>query len=68
MKEVADSVYRLGTRWANFYLVVDGGEGLLVDAGYRRYFKQLQIAAQTLGVGLEGIRAAGLSTSVPLGA
>ena len=42
MKEVAESVYRLGTRWANFYLVVDGGEGLLVDAGYRRYFKQLQ--------------------------
>jgi hypothetical protein len=42
VNEVADGVYRLGTRWANFYLVVEGAEGLLVDAGYPRYFKQLQ--------------------------
>jgi hypothetical protein len=36
VNEVADGVYRLATRWANFYLVVDGGEGLLVAAGYQR--------------------------------
>ncbi len=32
--EVARGVHRLGTRWANFYPVVDGGEGLLIDSGY----------------------------------
>lgn len=55
--EVAQGVYRLGTRWANFYLVVDGDEGLLVDAGYPAYFKQLQRAAPALGVALEAINA-----------
>jgi hypothetical protein len=29
---VADGVYRLGTRWVNFYVVVDGSEAILVDA------------------------------------
>lgn len=57
MNEVADGVYRLGTRWANFHLVVEGDEGLLVDAGYPRYFKQLRAATQALGLGLQGIRA-----------
>lgn len=31
--EVAHGVYRLGTRWANFYLAIDASEGLLVDSG-----------------------------------
>jgi glyoxylase-like metal-dependent hydrolase (beta-lactamase superfamily II) len=57
VSEVADGVHRLGTRWANFYLVVEGDEGLLVDAGYPRYLKQLQGAARTLGMGLDAIRA-----------
>ena len=34
---VADGVYRLGTRWANFHLVADGDEAILVDAGYPGY-------------------------------
>ena len=55
--EVARGVYRLGSRWANFHLVVEGGEGLLVDSGYPAYLGQLQEAAEDLGVGLGGIRA-----------
>lgn len=55
--EVARGVYRLGTRWANFYLVVDGGEGLLVDSGYPGYLGQLEATVEDLGIGLHGIRA-----------
>lgn len=47
--EVADGVYRLGTRWVNFYLVT-GSEGcLLVDAGYPRYWSQLTRQLDALG-------------------
>jgi glyoxylase-like metal-dependent hydrolase (beta-lactamase superfamily II) len=38
---VADGVYRLGTRWVNFYVVVDGSEAILVDAGYPGYVEQI---------------------------
>jgi glyoxylase-like metal-dependent hydrolase (beta-lactamase superfamily II) len=57
VSEVVEGVYRLGTRWANFYLVVEGDEGILVDAGYPRYFTQLQETSQAIGVGLERIHA-----------
>jgi glyoxylase-like metal-dependent hydrolase (beta-lactamase superfamily II) len=57
MTEVADRVYRLGTRWANFYLVVEGDAAILVDAGYPRYIKQLGRATEAHGVGLQGIGA-----------
>jgi glyoxylase-like metal-dependent hydrolase (beta-lactamase superfamily II) len=56
-EEVAPRVYRLGTRWVNFYLVTDGDDALLVDSGYPGYFSQLQHRARRLGVALEGIRA-----------
>lgn len=49
-EEVAAGVHRLGTRWVNFYLVVDGGEGLLIDAGYPRYWKQLGPALDASGL------------------
>jgi glyoxylase-like metal-dependent hydrolase (beta-lactamase superfamily II) len=55
--EVAPGVYRLGSRWVNFYLVVEGEDGLLMDSGYPGYFQQLQATVPTLGVGLGGIRA-----------
>ena len=54
--EVAPGVYRLGTRWANFYLVVDGGEGLVVDSGYPGYFAKLEALAESLGIGIGAIR------------
>jgi glyoxylase-like metal-dependent hydrolase (beta-lactamase superfamily II) len=47
--EVASRVFRLGTRWVNFYLVGDGTEFTLVDAGYPRYWKQVAAALDSLG-------------------
>jgi glyoxylase-like metal-dependent hydrolase (beta-lactamase superfamily II) len=48
-REVAHGVYRLGTRWANFYLVTDGDESILVDAGYPRYWQQVEAAMSEVG-------------------
>jgi class 3 adenylate cyclase/glyoxylase-like metal-dependent hydrolase (beta-lactamase superfamily II) len=56
-EEVAPRVYRLGTRWVNFYLVTDGDDAVLVDSGYPGYFSQLEHLVRGLGVVLEGIRA-----------
>jgi glyoxylase-like metal-dependent hydrolase (beta-lactamase superfamily II) len=44
--EVAAGVFRLGTKWVNFYLLVDQGEATLIDAGYPRYWSQI---TQALG-------------------
>jgi glyoxylase-like metal-dependent hydrolase (beta-lactamase superfamily II) len=48
-------VYRLGTRWANFYLVTEGGDGMLVDAGYPGYVEQIVQAVSSLGKPLSAI-------------
>jgi glyoxylase-like metal-dependent hydrolase (beta-lactamase superfamily II) len=47
--EVAEGVYRLGTRWVNFYLVAEGAEYTLVDSGYPGYWKYLSAAIDALG-------------------
>ena len=52
--EVADGIFRLGTRWANFCLLVDGHEATLVDAGYPRYRPQITEALAGLGLALWG--------------
>lgn len=41
----------------NFYLVLDGDEALLVDAGYPGYFAWLAPLAEALGLGLEAVKA-----------
>jgi glyoxylase-like metal-dependent hydrolase (beta-lactamase superfamily II) len=56
--EVADRVYRLGTRWINFYLVGEGDEFTMIDAGYPGYWKHLEAAVDALGTSLGAIRAA----------
>jgi glyoxylase-like metal-dependent hydrolase (beta-lactamase superfamily II) len=55
--EVAEGVYRLGTKWVNFHLVAEEGEFTLVDAGYPGYWKYLVEAVGALGARLEAIRA-----------
>jgi glyoxylase-like metal-dependent hydrolase (beta-lactamase superfamily II) len=55
--EVAEGVYRLGTRWLNFYLVEEDGEFTLIDAGYPGYWRHLTEAVDALGTSLEAIRA-----------
>lgn len=47
--ETVPGVYRLGTKWANFYLVVEDDGAILVDAGYPRYWKQVPDALDALG-------------------
>jgi glyoxylase-like metal-dependent hydrolase (beta-lactamase superfamily II) len=53
--EVAEGVHRLGTKWANFYLVRDDENWTLVDAGYPRYLEQLTGALAALGSSLEAV-------------
>jgi glyoxylase-like metal-dependent hydrolase (beta-lactamase superfamily II) len=55
--EIAERVYRLGTRWVNFYLVAEEAEFTLVDAGYPGYWKYLSAAIAALGARPEAIRA-----------
>jgi glyoxylase-like metal-dependent hydrolase (beta-lactamase superfamily II) len=55
--EIAQGVYRLGTRWVNFYLVAEQAEFTLIDAGYPGYWKYLTAAIAGLGARPEAIRA-----------
>jgi glyoxylase-like metal-dependent hydrolase (beta-lactamase superfamily II) len=55
--EIAPGVYRLGTRWISFYLVAEGTEFTLVDAGYPGYWKYLAAAIDALGACPQAIRA-----------
>jgi glyoxylase-like metal-dependent hydrolase (beta-lactamase superfamily II) len=48
--EVAGGVLRLGTKWVNFYLLVDQGEATLIDAGYPGYWPQVSEALGALGL------------------
>lgn len=55
--EIAEGIYRLGTKWVNFYLVKEGNEFSIIDAGYPGYFDQLSRAMAALGAKIEAIRA-----------
>ena len=54
--EVADGIFRLGTRWANFYLVVEDREAVLIDAGYPGYWPYLVAACEALTLPLDAVR------------
>lgn len=54
--EVASHVYRLGTKWANFYLVADEGEFTVIDSGYPGYFGQFAEALEALDQPLSAIK------------
>jgi glyoxylase-like metal-dependent hydrolase (beta-lactamase superfamily II) len=56
-EEIAEGVHRLGSRWVNFYFVVDGDEAILVDAGYPRYLHQLEAPVGGLANPIHAIRA-----------
>lgn len=55
--EVGPGIYMLGTKWVNFYLVTDGDEAILVDAGYSRYDPQLAQLLAALGIAIGAISA-----------
>jgi glyoxylase-like metal-dependent hydrolase (beta-lactamase superfamily II) len=49
MTQVAEGVYRAGTRLVNWYLVEDGGKVTVVDAGVPGYWPQLDEALAAIG-------------------
>lgn len=46
MRQVADQVFRLGSRSHNFYLMVDSGEATIIDAGCRGEWRSLIAALE----------------------
>jgi glyoxylase-like metal-dependent hydrolase (beta-lactamase superfamily II) len=55
--EVADGVFRLGTRWVNWFLVKEGGRLTVVDAGLPQYWNELGPALEATGCRLADIDA-----------
>lgn len=53
--EVSPGVYMLGSRWVNFYLVVEASDTILIDAGYTRYDSQLVELLSALGTSPDAI-------------
>jgi glyoxylase-like metal-dependent hydrolase (beta-lactamase superfamily II) len=49
IEQVAEGVYRLGSRWVNFYLVEEAGEVTVIDAGMPAYFDQVPAALGEMG-------------------
>src|SRR5262245_33816708 len=48
MERLAEGVYRLGSRWLNWYVVEDSGDFTVVDTGYPGYRPQLQSPAAAI--------------------
>ena len=49
MEQVTDGVFRLGTKWVNFYIVAESDGLTFVDTGVRGYLPQIEPALQGLG-------------------
>ena len=49
MEQVAEGVYRLGSKWVNFYLVEESGGLTLIDAGFLGYVPTAMAAIRELG-------------------
>lgn len=57
MREVAEGVTRLGSRWVNFYLLEEGGSVTVIDAGMPGYAGQVAPALEGLGRTPEDVKA-----------
>lgn len=55
--QVAQDIYRLGTRLVNWYLVVTDEGITVVDCGLPRYFDQLPRALDSIGASMEDLTA-----------
>ena len=56
-QEVANGVYRLGTKLVNWYAIEEGGKYTLVDAGMVTYWSQLVAALRRWGKDLDDVEA-----------
>lgn len=57
MVEVADRVWRLGTKQTNWYVVVDGNAVTVVDTGFPGHVRQLEPGLERIGRKLSDIAA-----------
>lgn len=55
MEQLADNVYRLGTQGHNFYLLRDGDEVTMIDAGCSKEWSRLTDALDTLGLNTDAV-------------
>ncbi len=55
-RPITDGIYRLGTEWVGWYLVVDDAV-TVVDCGFPGYYEQLQMTLAELGHSLESVSA-----------
>lgn len=56
MRQVAEDVFAIGTRGHNFYLIKEGDEGTLIDAGCSKEWPKLMRALRDADVRLESLR------------
>ena len=56
-EQIADGVYRLGTDWVGWYLLVEDDSVTVVDCGFSGYHDQLHAALQELGRPLDSVGA-----------
>ncbi len=55
MEQVADGVFKLGSRDHNFYLLKEGDEATVIDAGCSREWKVLNDGLQSVGLSLDSV-------------
>lgn len=55
MRQIAENIFRLGSRSHNFYLIRDEDEATLVDAGCRKEWRQIADALQTVDIPPESV-------------
>ena len=55
MQQVADGLYRLGSKHHNFYVVRDGAKATIVDSGGSKNFQALERGLGELGLGLADV-------------
>jgi Metallo-beta-lactamase superfamily len=55
--QIANGLHRIGSDTVNSYLVVDGGDVTIIDAGLPRYWKLLNSELARLGMTLDDVRA-----------
>lgn len=55
--KIADGLHRIGSDYVNSYLIVDGDDVTIIDAGLPKYWKTLESELAALGLTLDNVRA-----------
>jgi glyoxylase-like metal-dependent hydrolase (beta-lactamase superfamily II) len=57
VERVADGVYRLGSRWVNWYVLEAADQVTVIDGGYPGYYDQLAPALSSIGRAIADVQA-----------